>query len=722
MPLDVIVSGPEETAFSYISDPNSHTVIAGGRPSELEAQRLRVEMLTVLNQSLLLRSPSLDPSPDNLIQTIKGRTPRSWELPTQPQSTPYQGRAIVPDTSYGRIQYALPAPDHSTAVRVTVGRGEDVSDRFGLDMSATGEVHDTTVGRRQCTFLVTHDNNMLSLLVTHETGSNETLVCVGGIPTVVPKDKYLFAPPGSIVSIGLDTAYRVTEIPGPQGDTIGLVLIDRRDARLVRDMYTVIKSPKSGSIHGTEAERAELRAREYNAYVDTVLGMLAGTVQVNLLDANRQPVNPTALFEDVCRHPRPARVLQRTSDLGPVQAVPQGVTWLDAIHDAPLNREALQASQVPTEIAAQLTGIAQHQESVPSPQPTAVPEVIQLPAEVIRPRLHPEHWNEASVIRAISDTHGFPLEQFLVGLVEGEHIVIAGDVIDRGHDNVGDMNKVVDLVEQGRATLLVGNHDLFLLSGFLGGEIIQIKYWLDNGGEDVLTELGISIPPSGDSLQRAQTVINAFRSSDSRWQPLRRYIDCLQRNGRTFIVANHQLITHAGVLIEQSGALRSEFVPGRKDLGRLSGLDLLLAWENEIRNPNSKALGAMGNAAEEMNPLFDRDLFWLRGDPAVMSTVRHQLKEAAKKFFGSEVYVHAISAGHNRLSRGISAGGISNSGTLTYAMLDGGAAYEDGVGALYQRIARSETTLTFTTIHAPTNRVLGLQQQSDARGTKSLGT
>ncbi|MFD1732813.1 metallophosphoesterase [Deinococcus malanensis] len=49
------------------------------------------------------------------------------------------------------------------------------------------------------------------------------------------------------------------------------------------------------------------------------------------------------------------------------------------------------------------------------------------------------------------------------------HLVLLGDYVDRGPDDRGVLDRVRDLVEFGRATALMGNHDDMMIRAVLEG-------------------------------------------------------------------------------------------------------------------------------------------------------------------------------------------------------------------------------------------------------------
>ena len=109
------------------------------------------------------------------------------------------------------------------------------------------------------------------------------------------------------------------------------------------------------------------------------------------------------------------------------------------------------------------------------------------------------------MIYVTSDLHGCPLEKFLellqkVNFSDEDFCFILGDVIDRGPDGV----KILKwLTKQSNVELLLGNHELMLLSNlFLFDEITDeslgeldedqmktLSAWMENGGTPTLQAL-----------------------------------------------------------------------------------------------------------------------------------------------------------------------------------------------------------------------------------------
>lgn len=105
------------------------------------------------------------------------------------------------------------------------------------------------------------------------------------------------------------------------------------------------------------------------------------------------------------------------------------------------------------------------------------------------------------LVHAIGDVHGcLDLLTRLLAAVEADaaavdhdehHIVLLGDLIDRGPDSRG----VIDLCatrDWGRATphFLAGNHEELMLS-VLDGKFNRVRFWTENGGDATLASYGV---------------------------------------------------------------------------------------------------------------------------------------------------------------------------------------------------------------------------------------
>jgi serine/threonine protein phosphatase 1 len=106
---------------------------------------------------------------------------------------------------------------------------------------------------------------------------------------------------------------------------------------------------------------------------------------------------------------------------------------------------------------------------------------------------------------AIPDLHGrLDLLQGAVEAFPDAHFLSLGDAIDRGPNSLGTTELLLKLRLQGRATLLMGNHERMAWEGLhwyrqhqgthdLGDyrrAMVGLSWWMKNGGESVRRELG----------------------------------------------------------------------------------------------------------------------------------------------------------------------------------------------------------------------------------------
>jgi len=98
---------------------------------------------------------------------------------------------------------------------------------------------------------------------------------------------------------------------------------------------------------------------------------------------------------------------------------------------------------------------------------------------------------------AISDIHGCArtfrklLDQ--IGLNQDDHLVLAGDYVDRGPDTKGVIDQILELQEKGYSiTLLKGNHEDLMLEAIDKAD--ALPHWIRNGGRETLASFGIASP------------------------------------------------------------------------------------------------------------------------------------------------------------------------------------------------------------------------------------
>jgi serine/threonine protein phosphatase 1 len=96
---------------------------------------------------------------------------------------------------------------------------------------------------------------------------------------------------------------------------------------------------------------------------------------------------------------------------------------------------------------------------------------------------------------AIGDIHGC-VKTFRVlvkdelRLTPNDHLIVLGDMIDRGPDSKGVIDEIIALKERGiRVQVLQGNHEEMMINASLNNE--SLDYWLRNGGQETLDSFGV---------------------------------------------------------------------------------------------------------------------------------------------------------------------------------------------------------------------------------------
>jgi serine/threonine protein phosphatase 1 len=66
-------------------------------------------------------------------------------------------------------------------------------------------------------------------------------------------------------------------------------------------------------------------------------------------------------------------------------------------------------------------------------------------------------------------------------------IVFLGDLVDRGPDSRGVIERVMALCENGEAVAIKGNHEELMLHACANRESIGVYWWAENGGDETIT-------------------------------------------------------------------------------------------------------------------------------------------------------------------------------------------------------------------------------------------
>lgn len=96
---------------------------------------------------------------------------------------------------------------------------------------------------------------------------------------------------------------------------------------------------------------------------------------------------------------------------------------------------------------------------------------------------------------AIGDVHGEAekLDRLLAYIAEDARhfgltprIVFLGDLIDRGADSRGVVERAKNLTETGEALAVKGNHEELMLHAYANRESVGIYWWAENGGDETI--------------------------------------------------------------------------------------------------------------------------------------------------------------------------------------------------------------------------------------------
>lgn len=96
---------------------------------------------------------------------------------------------------------------------------------------------------------------------------------------------------------------------------------------------------------------------------------------------------------------------------------------------------------------------------------------------------------------AIGDVHGEieKLDRLLGYITEdarafglSPRVVFLGDLIDRGPDSRGVVERAKTLTERGEAIAIKGNHEELMLHAYANRESVGIYWWAENGGDETI--------------------------------------------------------------------------------------------------------------------------------------------------------------------------------------------------------------------------------------------
>jgi serine/threonine protein phosphatase 1 len=96
---------------------------------------------------------------------------------------------------------------------------------------------------------------------------------------------------------------------------------------------------------------------------------------------------------------------------------------------------------------------------------------------------------------AIGDVHGelAKLDELLRFIREdavrrktAHKVVFLGDLVDRGPDSRGVVERAMQLVQSGEAIAVKGNHEVLMINAYENRESVGIYWWAENGGDETI--------------------------------------------------------------------------------------------------------------------------------------------------------------------------------------------------------------------------------------------
>lgn len=115
---------------------------------------------------------------------------------------------------------------------------------------------------------------------------------------------------------------------------------------------------------------------------------------------------------------------------------------------------------------------------------------------------------------AVGDIHGcsraFDLLLEQLALQAADTLIVLGDVVDRGPDTNGVIERLLRLKSQCQLVLIRGNHEDMFLNGLQGGELQYA--WLEHGGVQALDSYG------GDPALVPESHLRLLQSAELYWE------------------------------------------------------------------------------------------------------------------------------------------------------------------------------------------------------------
>lgn len=179
-------------------------------------------------------------------------------------------------------------------------------------------------------------------------------------------------------------------------------------------------------------------------------------------------------------------------------------------------------------------------------------------------------------VYAIGDIHGrLDLFEQVLALIDEDDarrgpaettLVLLGDLIDRGPDSRGVVERAMELAQTGRVRILAGNHEEMLLDSFGNEEVL--RHFLRHGGKETLFSYGLAMEDYAksnlpDLQERLPTLVPQS------------HLDFMRRMENQVVVGDY-LFVHAGIrpgvpLTEQAVSdmrwIRRDFLDFAEDHG-----------------------------------------------------------------------------------------------------------------------------------------------------------
>lgn len=116
-------------------------------------------------------------------------------------------------------------------------------------------------------------------------------------------------------------------------------------------------------------------------------------------------------------------------------------------------------------------------------------------------------------VEIVGDLHGCAaLFDALPAPEPGCPRIFVGDLVDRGPDSRGVIERVRAHDQAGHGTCLMGNHEAMMLE-FLDDPVAAGQHWLRNGGLETLLSFGVALEDPRADAAVLQTARDAFRAA-----------------------------------------------------------------------------------------------------------------------------------------------------------------------------------------------------------------